>query len=227
MKHPLPSLKGNNDEPVTLRLEHLAPLSNLQVGGRLQLGSPQTALLPYPNTHQHKQTHTHTHHQTHHQVLHVGKRTAYFPDRRRMGEASVRIPIDAAATEALAAACGGLRSLRLALGSGDVTAEGLQRLSMFTQLERCGGGWAATLFRFLTPQPNTFPPSQPPQPTHQTPPPSQPTPPPPSLSVHAEPFSGPAPAAPLSLAHIPSGLTRLELRHVDVVDDPQGEAVLA
>jgi len=68
-------------------------------------------------------------------VLHITKQCAYFPDRRRMGEASVRIPLDATA-EALAVACGGLRSLRLALGSGDVTAEGLERLSLFTSLER-------------------------------------------------------------------------------------------
>jgi len=45
----------------------------------------------------------------------------------------------------------------------------------------------------------------------------------PSLSVHAEPFSGRAPAVPLSLAHLPSSLTRLELRHVDVADHPDGE----
>jgi hypothetical protein len=72
-------------------------------------------------------------------VLHVCKGTAYFPDRRRMGEASVRIPVDAASTEALAAACGQLRSLRLSLGAGDVLPEGLARLSMFSQLDWCAG----------------------------------------------------------------------------------------
>ncbi|KIY95418.1 hypothetical protein MNEG_12543 [Monoraphidium neglectum] len=134
------AVTGNSDEPVTLRLDQLAPLSNLQ-------------------------------------VLHVCKGTAYFPDRRRMGEASVRIPVDAASTEALAAACGQLRSLRLSLGAGDVLPEGLARLSMFSQLD--------------------------------------------CLSVHAESFSAPAPAVPLSLAHLPARLTSLELRHVELCGDPQ------
>ncbi|GBF87465.1 hypothetical protein Rsub_00176 [Raphidocelis subcapitata] len=111
-------------------------------------------------------------------VLHVGKQCAYFPDTRRMGEASVRIPVDAASAEALAAACGRLRSLRLCLGAGDVLAEGLARLSAFSQLE--------------------------------------------SLSVHAEPFSGAAAAVPMSLAWLPPGLTRLELKHVDICDDAEG-----
>ena len=133
------ALQGNADEPVTLRLDELAPLSALR-------------------------------------VLDVGKRRAFFPDRRRMAEASVRIPLDAEAAGALAAACARLRSLRLALGAGDVLPEGLARLSLFSSLE--------------------------------------------SLSVHAEPFAAPAaPAAPLALAALPRGLTRLELRHVDVADD--------
>jgi hypothetical protein len=111
-------------------------------------------------------------------VLHVGKQCAYFPDRRRMGEASVRIPVDAASAEALAAACGRLRSLRLCLGAGDVLSEGLARLSAFSRLE--------------------------------------------SLSVHAEPFSGAAAAVPMSLAWLPSGLTKLQLKHVDICDDAEG-----
>lgn len=74
------------------------------------------------------------------QVLHVGKQCAYFPDRRRLGEASVRIPVDAAAAAALAGACSGLRSLRLCLGTADVLPDGLERLSLFSQLERCVGG---------------------------------------------------------------------------------------
>lgn len=71
------------------------------------------------------------------QVLHIGKACAYYPDRRRLGEASVRVPVDAAAAGALAAACGKLRSLRLCLGAGDVLPEGLARLSQFSQLDRC------------------------------------------------------------------------------------------
>lgn len=135
------AVTGNSDEPVTLRLDQLAPLSNLQ-------------------------------------ILHVGKQRAYFPDRRRLAEASVRIPLDAAAAGALAGACSRLRSLQLCLGAGDVLPEGLARLGMFSQLE--------------------------------------------SLSVHAEPFSTPVAAAPLSLAHLPPSLTSLELKHCDVVGE-QGD----
>ncbi|KAI8475526.1 MAG: hypothetical protein J3K34DRAFT_517343 [Monoraphidium minutum] len=157
------AVTGNCDEPVTLRLDQLAPLSNLE-------------------------------------VLHVGKACAYYPDRRRLGEASVRVPVDALAAEALAAACGRLRSLRLSLGAGDVLPEGLARLSMFSQLDRRAAA-AAARARAGEGRGAGRP-----------------------LSVRAEPFSSPAPAVPLPLAHLPGRLTSLELRHVDVCGEPEALA---
>jgi hypothetical protein len=151
----------------------------------------------------------------------------------------VRIPVDAASTEALARACGKLRSLRLRLGAGDVRPEGLSRLSLFSQLDRCaarrgarrglpaaglsacarrssGGRSPATRCAGPTPtslyRPRPLPASLP----SLAPGPA------PSLSLHAEAFSGRATAVPLALAHLPPGLTRLELKHVEVVDGAEG-----
>lgn len=56
-----------------------------------------------------------------------------------MAESSIAVPLSAVAASKLAAGCKKLRSLRLCLGSSDVTAEGLAELRQFSSLCRWAG----------------------------------------------------------------------------------------
>lgn len=53
-----------------------------------------------------------------------------------MLESSISIPISADSAAAVASSWRQLRSLKLCLGRGDVSEEGLQQLGAFTQLKR-------------------------------------------------------------------------------------------
>jgi hypothetical protein len=69
------------------------------------------------------------------QVLHLTKQHAYFPEQRKMAESSISVPLSAVNAARLAAGCKKLRSLRLCLGSSDMTAEGLAALQQFSNLK--------------------------------------------------------------------------------------------